>query len=258
MSPFDMRLAVLAVMLLAGSAHAAPWTEWVGDYKGTLTWRACTTPGARSATLALDAIDGVLAIDLTRAAGGLRTMTLVEDERGTLSAKDGDVTLGIAREKDALVLSVDLASGCSLRGRLVRVRDKVAACDRLVSLARIARTCTKVQLPATPPLALKWKPADAPACRAKAEPLESALGDAGCMPVESAVLLGLQCRQVADEAAKLMRCPSLPPQVQALTEQLRMSARSVSDPAQREMAELACGRAHEALAELAVQARCPL
>ncbi len=78
-------------MLLAGSAHAAPWTEWVGDYKTALTWRGCTTPGAKSATLALDAIDGALAIDLAPAKGGLRSRALVEDERGTLSAQDGDL-----------------------------------------------------------------------------------------------------------------------------------------------------------------------
>ena len=253
-----MRLAVLAVMAIAGSAHAAPWTEWVGDYKGSLTWRGCTTPGARSATLALDAVDGALAIDLAPAKGGLRSLGLVEEERGTLSAKDGDLALTIARGPAGLDLSIDLASGCTVRGKLTRVRDKVAACDRFVSLARIARSCTKVQLPAVPVLAAKWKAADAPACRTKGEVLESALSDAGCMPVETPVLLGMRCRQVADDAAKLMRCPSLPPQMQALAERLRTTVNSSADAAQREIAELACTRAHQALAELAVQARCPL
>jgi hypothetical protein len=253
-----MRLAGLAVMLLAGSAHAAPWTEWVGDYKTALTWRGCTTPGARSATLALDAIDGALAIDLAPAKGGLRSISLVEDERGTLSAQDGDLVLGLAHGRAGVELAIDLASGCTVRARLTRVRDKVAACDRLVSLARIARTCTKTQLPAMPPLAVTWKPKDAPQCRARAEVLETALTDAGCMPVESPVLLGARCRQVADEAAKLMRCPSLPPPVQALAEQLRTTVRSSADAAQRELAELACDSAHVALVELAAQARCPL
>ena len=72
------------------------------------------------------------------------------------------------------------------------------------------------------------------------------------------VLLGARCRQVADDAAKLMRCPSLPPQMQMLAERLRASVNSSADAAQREIAEVACTRAHEALAELAVQARCPL
>ena len=253
-----MRLAVIAVMAIAGSAAAAPWTEWVGDYKGTLTWRSCTTPGARSATLALDAVDGVLAIDLAPAKGGLRALSLVEEERGTLTARDGDLSLAIARGPRSLELSIDLTSGCTIRGTLTRVRDKIAACDRLVSLARIARSCTKVQLPAIPPIIARWKTTDAPACRTKSEVLESALTDAGCMPVETPVLLGARCRQVADEAAKLMRCPSLPPQMQALAAQLRTTVNSSADATQRELAELACTRAHEALTELAVQARCPL
>jgi len=253
-----MRVAALAVIALAGSADAAPWTEWVGDYKSALTWRGCTTPGARSATLALDAVDGALAIDLAPAKGGLRSLGLVEEERGTLSAQDGDLALTIARGPAGLELSIELASGCTVRGRLTRVRGKVAACDRLVSLARIARTCTKVQLPAVPPLAATWQAKDAPACRAKGEVLESALTDAGCMPVETPVLLGARCRQVADEAARLMRCPSLPPQMQALVEKLRATVNSSADAAQREVAELACTRAHEALAELAATARCPL
>ena len=252
-----MRCAVIAVMLLAGSARAAPWTEWVGDYKGAMTWRGCTAPGATSTTLALDATDGVLAIDLSPAKGGLRAMTLVEDEDGTLAAQDGDVQLAIRPRPDGIDLVLALTSGCSIRGRLVRVRDKVAACDRLATLARIAQRCTKAEV-AVPPLAKAWKVKDAPVCRAKADPLEAALVDAGCLPAAAPVIVGAQCRQVADEAAKLLRCPSLPPQLAATTEQLRAMARGSADPAQRDVAELACRRTHAVLAELAMQARCPL
>lgn len=252
-----MRRAVIAVMLLAGSARAAPWTEWVGDYKGALTWRGCTTRGAGSVTLALDAADGVLAIDLTPAQGGLRTMTLVEDERGTLSAQDGDVTLAIAHRRGGLALSIDLASGCTVRGQLARVAVAIAPCDRLVTLARIARRCTKTEV-TVPPLAAAWKARDAVACRAKAEPLETALVDAGCLPDPAPAIVGFQCRQVADEAAKLLLCPSLPPQLVSFVEQMRTVVRGSATSGQRAAAELACGRTHELLADVARQARCPL
>jgi hypothetical protein len=250
-------LAFALVGVLAGASAAAPWPGLVGDYTAKLTWTGCSAPGVRSATLSLDATDGALAIDLAPARGGLYALSLVEDEGGTLSAQQADITLALAPVKAGLALSIDLASGCRIRGTLVRAASKVAACARQDALARIAARCTKLDTrPAMP--SGRWMAKDAPACTRRADALETQLVDAGCLPSSTPEQMALVCQQVLAEAQKLKRCPNASPDAAIAAERLMGAARPASDPAQREATELGCRRAHVVLADFAARSRCPL
>src|SRR4029079_18991879 len=99
-----MRSRWLAVMLaIAGGARAAPapaapatWADWVGDWHGKLKWTSCASEGAGATTLAVDATDGAVAIDLASIAPGLTEMSLVEDNARWLGQR-GDVNVKLER-----------------------------------------------------------------------------------------------------------------------------------------------------------------
>ena len=252
---------LLALVVLAGTADARPWSDLVGDYTSTLAWSGCTAPGARSATLALDAVDGALSIDLAPAGGGLVAMSLVEDDRGALSAQQGDVALAILPGKPrTIALAIDLTSGCAIRGTLVRATTKVPACDRLVGAGRIAQRCRKLATPIAPIASKRWKAKDAAACSARAQEIETQVIDAGCLPVEDprATTLGLQCRQLISEAEKLERCPSAPPEIVMAANRIITIAQPAADGASRAVVEASCREGHDMVVELAARVRCPL
>src|SRR5687768_13074629 len=149
-----MRRAVLAVSLAIGSgALAAPaaqapltWADWVGDWSGKVTSSGCASDDEARATIPLDATDGSIAIDLTRAGRALGTMPLVED--GTaFAAKQGDISVRVQRTPAGLELAVDLDSGCQLRGTLTRPTVGIPACDQLAARARIEHSCAKLSRP---------------------------------------------------------------------------------------------------------------
>lgn len=259
-----MRGVVLAVMVLGFVPPASAdvtWADWVGDYTGKLAWTSCSAPGAKTATASIDAIDGALVIDLARAGGGLRDLALAEDpEAETLAAQQGDVTLTITRIRPGTIaLTIDLASGCAVRGTLARASTRVAACDRAVALARIEKACTKL---AGPPQGLaikKWKAADTERCTRSAEAIATAVTDAGCMPVPdpAGTLVGAQCRQMVNEAQALKRCPNAPPEYTLIADRLIALARPVM-AASRQLVNASCEEGHQMLVELAAYAHCPL
>ena len=259
-----MRRAVVLIVALAGTARAAPvstWADWVGDYTGKLAWTSCTSPGARTATIAIDAVDGALTIDLTRAGGGLRDLSLAEDpDAETLAAQQGDVTLAISRIRPGTIaLAIDLASGCAIRGTLVRRASQVSACDRAVAFARIEKACTKLSGPPIGLAVKKWKAADAERCTASAEAIATEVIDAGCLPVAdpAGTLIGAQCRQMVKEAESLKRCANAPPEYTQVADRLIALARPAM-AASRSVVDASCHEGHQMLVELAAYAHCPL
>jgi hypothetical protein len=255
-----MRVLVI-LALVAGTAEGRPWTELVGEYTGKLAWTSCTAPGARSATLVLEATDGALAIDLAPAGGGLVAMSLAEDDRGGLAAQQGDVTLAITPGKpNTIALAIELTSGCVIRGTLARATTKIPACDRLLGAERIARSCSKLPAPIAPIARKAWKAKDAAACSTRAQAIETQVIDAGCLPVEDprAHTLGLQCRQLISEAEKLKRCPSAPPEVVMAANRIITIAQPAAEGTSRAVVEASCRQGHDMVVELAARVRCPL
>jgi hypothetical protein len=235
------RAAFVGTLVAAAAALAKPaptdaprWGDWVGDYTGKLAWTSCMIEGQGSATLALDASDGQVAIDLGPAGASLEAMTLAEDDGGW-TGKSGDVAVHVARPKpDTLDLAVDLDSGCQIRGTLRRASTGIAACDRLAGWARIEHRCTKLTKPALEqPSRLAhqratWLAAKGDArtklaaqCDARAQKVELELIDAGCAPnPDPAIgLRGGECTALRASASKLSRCRSVPPDVDAALEQ---------------------------------------
>ncbi|MBA3455918.1 MAG: hypothetical protein H0T42_22665 [Deltaproteobacteria bacterium] len=260
-------LLVLALTASAPAAPAAPtWADWVGDYAGTLTWKGCFTPGAARARISLDASDGAMTIELAGAGGGLRAMSLVEEEGGW-SAQQGDVKLRVTRPRaNVLSLVAELGSDCRMHAQLVRPATKIAACDRLVSLARIEARCTKLTEPPleSPALLAKqratWKAkADAGRCALRADKLETALIEAGCAPVADPqeFVPGPQCQALTAAIGKLQRCPAASGPTRALAAQLAQVPLVGGTAAEREIVEAACERSRRQAASVALTDRCP-
>ncbi|CAN5182993.1 hypothetical protein BH11MYX1_BH11MYX1_57810 [soil metagenome] len=217
----------LLLALGAGLATAAPaplsWADWVGDYTGKLKWGGCTIDGEPSATVALDAIDGAIAIDLSSAGGALGTLSLVEDNAGWLGQK-GDVSVKLAHGDNAISLAVELESGCTMRATLKRPSVGIAACDELDAWARIEDHCSKLAKPRLESLARvvrqrsEWTKARGDArtalagqCKARAAKVATELADAGCAPDPNpASTRGPDCQALRHTAAKLSRCTTLP------------------------------------------------
>jgi hypothetical protein len=280
------RAALVLTLALAGGALAAPpaaqpaavvatWADWVGDWQGKLRWSSCTSDGASSATFALDASDGAIAIDLAGGGGGLGALSLVEDNGGWLG-QQGDVTVRVTRPHgDALEVAIDLDSGCQVRGTLRRPTSGLAACDRLVAWSRIEARCTKL---ARPPLEnaarlarqrATWasvKP-DARAtlgaqCDARAVKVAEELVDAGCAPSPDPQigLRGDECQALLHATQRLGRCANVPPDLAAIIAQqafaLVGAAQKASD-ADLRVLESECRQTRERVLQTAQQAGCP-
>lgn len=267
--------AFVMVIGLSTGAEAAPtWADVVGDYTGALTWKSCNTPGAKKATVAIDATDGALAIDLTAAGGGLRTFTLVpQDAEGehAWGAQDADVRVDITHTRaDTIALSVDIDERCEVRGTLTRATTKLPACDRLVAWSRIEQRCTKrtgdpregaKALAAERVLWRKQpKGTAAASCAARADKLATSLIDAGCAPPADpdAALLVPSCRRLVDQAMRVQRCTTAPPELVQLAQSLSTFAVPAPDPTSRAIASDSCEHALAVLAQHAGWARCPL
>jgi len=266
-------LAVSAGVAAAPRSPARPsWADWVGAYTGKLAWPGCSTPGERSATLALDAVDGALAIDLTPAGGGLRPMSLVDDGAGWI-AQQGGVQLRIARARaDVVELHVELGSDCTVRGELRRATTRIAACDQLVAWTRIEAACSRlVAAPLEDPAALAkeratWrpnKPAIAEQCAARAAKVEAALVEVGCAPDPRppSRLRAPVCASLVDAAQRFQECALAMPNVKAaaLNEATSLLAGvGTADDASLPVLATQCRDAHARLAQIAAHSRCPL
>jgi hypothetical protein len=274
-----LALGGLAIGISAGGLAAAPaerapasWADWVGDYRGAVTWRGCVAPGAASAVVAIDAVDAVIAVDLAALGGGLRAMSLLEDGGGW-SARDGDVAVRIERSRPAapgaIELAVTLDSGCTARGRLARAATGVPACDRLAGWSRIEARCRKLAARGGAPLedaariaGTKWRAADAAACDSRAARVELALIDAGCAPHPDPAIgaRAPDCLRLADDAARAARAGCLPPDLEATLVREAQALRAASETAERAtlgVVEQQCRDARATLATAAARFRCP-
>lgn len=254
--------------------NAAPasvsWGDLVGSYHGRLTWKNCNTPGVERATLSVDAMDGALEIDLTAAAGGLRTFSLAPESTTAWSAQQGDVSVRIERTRaEQLALHVTIDESCEVRATLTRKSVGIPACDRLLGWARIEQWCTKrAGAPLEDREALlfertvwtKQKKIAAATCAARADKLATAMVDAGCAPADDAasVQLGATCLSLAQASVRVQRCTTAPPELVEVSHHLGSLAVPGPDPASRVVAEQQCAEGLEVLARLAQQARCPL
>lgn len=233
------RVVIVAGIVVAATAFAAPekrvtFGDWVGVYQGKLAWYQCTTAGEKQATLVLEATDGVMAIDLSPAHAGVKTLSLVQDDKGW-SGQQGDAKVAITRPKaNAIAIELHLESGCMMKAQLVRSGGNVAACDQLVGWARVESKCAKrdsrledfAKLAAT-----KWKPADAARCTTRSEKLELALVDAGCAPHPDPTIgvRARDCLELTQAAAKLSRCGNLPADIR---DRIKLEAQALSSAAQ--------------------------
>lgn len=261
------RILIVCVLVAASDAVASPatWADWVGDYRGAVTWRSCTAPGERTVTLGVDAIDGAMQIDLAPAGAGLRALSLTPEDAAWV-AQDGDITVKVARGKpNTLVLAVDFESGCRVRGKLARVTPAVPACARLVAWSRIEARCTKTTAKLEDPAALakKWKPADAASCTARGDKLERAMIDAGCAPHPDPDIgtRAVECRVLADATAKLARCGRVPREIMqrrsAIASALSSAAQS-AEPSALTYVTRQCKDERSELAAIATQFSCQL
>jgi len=272
-----MRLGITVVLLgvaLVATARAElppqpTWGDWVGDYTGKLAWRGCGTPGEPRATVALDAVEGAMSIELVNAGGGLRAMSLVEEERGW-SAQSGDVKLRITRARpNTITLDAEVGSDCRLQATLVRPTTKHAACDRLIGWTRIESKCAKsVASPLEDPAKLMqesraWKTrakGTLATCEKRATKLAWTMVDVGCapMPDPQASVPGPRCQALDQALGKLRRCGNLPPDVMRALDGVMSGPRTGADATTRAAVELACSVRVQELARVAADSRCPI
>ena len=275
------RWSFALVLAVAGGAIAAPppaltWADWVGDWEGKLKWSSCTADGESSATIALDATDGAVAIDLTPAGDALGPITLVEADNGGWVGRAADVAARVSRDGGALQLAVDLHSGCAMRATLHRPSIGIATCDELDAWARIENRCTKLTKPPLENAArlarqrLEWSKARgetrqklASQCKARAAKVETELVDAGCAPNPDPLIgmRGAECQGLRETAAKYSRCSNLPSDltsdvVRDATE-LAASAQAADSDAALHVVETHCRQLRERLVATAKQVGCP-
>lgn len=260
---------------IAARVEAAPvtWADVVGEYRGRLAWKGCNTPGAKRVTVALDATDGALAIDLKPAGGGLRAFSLALDDDATAawSAQDADVEVRVSRVRpNTILLVIAIGDRCEVRGTLTRATTSVEACDRVVAWSRIEQRCTKrtgAPLEDAKALGLEravWtkrpKGAAAKTCGARADKLATAMIEAGCAPVDdpAALQLSPSCARLRAQTSRVARCTTAPPELVQLARSLATFAVPVPDAASRPVASETCDEALALLAQRAKQARCPL
>jgi hypothetical protein len=271
------------ILALATGALAAPaatpavtWADWVGSWDAKLKWSSCSADGNDRATLAVDAVDGAVSIDLGPAGGALATMSLVQDETGW-SGQQGDVSVRLRRSKvDVLELAIDLDSGCEIRGNLARKSTGIAACDRLAAWSRVESHCTKLSKPPLEnPARLakqreQWVAArgDAKAklaaqCTARATKLETALIDVGCAPNPDPQigLRGAECQALRVASGRLSRCGNVPYDVRIALERevvVLVAASQGADKAALPVVEAECKQARDRVLAIGKQAGCPL
>jgi hypothetical protein len=251
------------------------WADWVGDWEGKLKWTSCAADGADRASLALDAHDGSVALDLTPAGSALPAMSLTEDGEGWLG-QQGDVTVHVKRAKaDKLELAIDLDSGCQVRGTLARPSVGIAACDRLAAWARIESHCTKLSRPPLENAArlarqrAEWRKARgddrtklAAQCTARSAKVEQELVDIGCAPNPDPAIgmRGAECQALRGIAGRLSRCGNLPSdQRDAYSREVLvlLAAAQGADKASLPVVDAECKRERDKLFAIAQQVGCP-
>jgi hypothetical protein len=272
-------VVVAAITVLGHAATPAPvlsWADWVGDWGGKLKWSGCSIDGEPTATVALDATDGALAIDLAPAGGALSTLSLVENNTGWLG-QQGDVTVKLAHGRDStLDLAVELESGCTMHANMKRASVGIPACDELAGWARIEEHCTKLAKPRLENLArlvrqrLEWTKARGDVrttlsaqCKARATKVETELAEAGCAPDPNPVSQrGPECQALRQTAAKLSRCGTLPFDLATSlahdANQLASAVAGAETETSLKVVEKQCKQMRDQISEAAQQAGCAL
>jgi endonuclease YncB( thermonuclease family) len=275
-------LSYIALALACGAAAGAPapkpaltWASWVGDWDGKLKWSSCTIDGEPTATLAVEAVDGAMAIDLTPAGGALGLMTLAEDNDGWVGQK-GDVTVHLDHTATGLDVRVELQSGCAMRASLKRASIGIASCDDLDAWARIESHCTKLARPRLENEARlvrqrsEWAKARGDArtklaaqCTARSAKVAAELVDAGCAPDPDPPVAtrGPECASLVRVAAKLSRCGTVPFDIATGlvhdANQLASAVHGADTEASLRILEKQCGRLREQIVSTAQQSGCP-
>jgi hypothetical protein len=263
-----------AIAAPASSPPAATWADWVGAWSGKLAWSNCATSGAASATLALDAVDGALDVDLAPAGAALGRFSLVEDDRG-LSAQHADVAVHVDRRRGApgLDLAVRFDSGCTLRAQLARPASGIPACDELEAWTRIESRCTKLSgKPLEDATAIArerdgWLKARgavrgklAEQCVARAGKVEAELVGAGCAPNRDPYhgVRAKDCLALVDAANRLARCVPQSTEARELATEGSMlsAAAETADTASLPVVERQCRDAHQKVSALATRFSC--
>ena len=282
-----MRIALaglaLAVALPARTRAAPPaaatWADWIGDWAGKLRWSGCTVYGEPAATLALDAVDGAVAIDLSPAGGALTAVPLAPTDRddAAWSGRGGDVRVRVAHGPATLEIAVELESGCAMHGSLRRETVGIAACDELAAWARIEDRCTKLVRPPLENFArvvrqrAEWRATPIEArgklaaqCKARASKVEVELVAAGCAPDPEppGPARFPACAALQLAAAKLTRCQSLPFDVATSlaheANELAAAATTVDSETSRAILEQQCRAMHDRAAQAAQRVGCSL
>jgi len=265
----------LAALATPAAPPAVTWADWIGSWDARLKWSSCSADGEERATLAVDAIDGAVSIDLSAAGGALASLSLVADTSGW-SGQQGDVTVRLKHVKpDVLELAIDLDSGCEIRGNLARASTGIAACDRLAAWARIESQCTKLSRPAleNPSRVARqreqWVAAKGAArtklaaqCTARSTKLETALIDAGCAPSPDPEigLRGAECQALRSTSARLGRCGNVPFDLRTALERevvVLVAASQGADKSALPVVEAECKKARDRLLAIGKQAGCP-
>jgi hypothetical protein len=267
-----VRLA-LAIVCVARLAHAEPWAAWVGDYTGPMRWTGCTTPHPAAVTLALDATDAVMAIDLAPAGTGLPALSLVDEDPAWV-AQSADLTVRLARPRaNALDVAIRFDSGCAGRGTLARAVTGLAACDRLAAWARIEARCTKLHdvplEPAIPKERGAWLASRGAArtrlgeqCALRASRVETELVDAACAPSPDPAI-GVRapaCVAVVAAAGRVARCAAIPPDVKAPIARLAgdlAAAAQTGEPSTAGVVDAQCRELQRAIDQLTARHTCP-
>jgi hypothetical protein len=277
-----MRVPLIATALaVAAIAHATPapapvfsWADWVGDWGGKLKWAGCSIDGEPTATVALDATDGALSIDLAPAGGALAALSLVENGTGWVG-QQGDVTVKLAHGRDSsLDLAVELESGCTMHANMKRASVGIAACDELAGWARIEEHCTKLAKPRLENLArlvrqrLEWSKSRGDArlaaqCKTRASKVEAELAEAGCAPDPNPVSQrGPECQALRQTAAKVSRCSTLPFDLATSlahdANQLASAVAGAETETSLKVVEKQCKQMRDQISEAAQQAGCVL
>ena len=275
------RLVGLYILAAASGALATPtpppltWADWVGDWEGKLKWSSCTAEGEPRASLAVDARDGSVSIDLTPAGSALPQLSLVEDGAGWMG-QQGDVTVRVKLAKpDKLELAVDLDSGCQVRGTLARASIGIPACDRLAAWARVESHCTKLSRPPLENAArlarqrASWRKAQgddktklAQQCTARSAKVEQELVDIGCAPHSDPAIgnRGAECQALRGIAGRIARCSNLPSdQRDAYAREVLVliAATQGADKATLPVVDAECKRERDKLFAIAQQVGCP-
>lgn len=268
-----MRWVPLVTLLAASATSAEPvahssWASWVGDWQGKLHWSGCTIDGEPAASIAIDAVDGAVAVDLGPAGGALGTIAL-EPDGDAWKGRSFDTSVHLTRGSASLELAAVSESGCTLHASLHRASVGIAACDDLEAWARIENRCTRLVKPPLENLArvahqrAEWskavadvRPKLAAQCAARASKVEAELASVRCAPgtpTSDNAPRFPECGALKLAAVKIAHCQAIAFDVATSlahdANSLVDATAGVDSDSSRDILEKACRAMHDQLAQ---------